>query len=103
MTKINDEGTTLECGRAFERCRQALMKKFPYARNAPFVMTVKPGKYAWCSCGQSKKQPFCDGSHSDTGMYPVLTVIEEEKQVAWCGCKCSEHAPFCDGMHKNLG
>ncbi|MFW6328287.1 MAG: CDGSH iron-sulfur domain-containing protein, partial [Bacteroidota bacterium] len=21
-----------------------------------------PGTYFWCTCGKSKKQPFCDGS-----------------------------------------
>jgi len=66
----------------------------------PFVMTVKPGHYAWCSCGQSQKQPFCDGSHGSSGMHPVFVEITEEKQVAWCGCKLSAGKPFCDGSHK---
>ena len=30
---------------------------------APFVMDCQPGTYAWCACGRSQKQPFCDGSH----------------------------------------
>ena len=77
-------------------------KKFPYAQNTPFVLTVKPGRYAWCACGESKKQPFCDGSHGSTGMYPVIVEIAEEKQIAWCGCKCSEHKPYCDGTHKKF-
>ena len=75
-------------------------KKFPYAQNAPFILDMKPGKYSWCSCGESKNQPFCDGSHGATGMYPVHVEITEEKQVAWCGCKCSEKRPFCDGTHR---
>ncbi len=74
-------------------------EKFPNAQNAPFVMDMKPGKYAWCSCGESKKQPFCDGSHGVTGMYPMMVEIDEEKKVAWCGCKCSENKPYCDGSH----
>ena len=77
-------------------------KKFPHARNAPYVLEMQPGRYAWCSCGQSQKQPFCDGRHEETGMLPIIEVIEEEKEIAWCGCKCSEHAPFCDGMHLSL-
>ena len=77
-------------------------KKFPYAQNAPFVLEVKPGKYAWCSCGESKKQPFCDGSHGSTGMFPVTVEITEAKQVEWCGCKSSEKKPFCDGTHKKF-
>lgn len=77
-------------------------KKFTHAQNAPFVMTVKPGKYAWCSCGESKKQPYCDGSHENTGMYPKTVHITEEKQVSWCGCKSSQNPPFCDGTHKKF-
>ncbi|MDQ3023994.1 MAG: CDGSH iron-sulfur domain-containing protein, partial [bacterium] len=29
----------------------------------PMIMTLAPGRYSWCSCGYSKKQPFCDDSH----------------------------------------
>jgi len=68
----------------------------------PFIMNVKPGRYVWCSCGKSQKQPFCDGSHSSTGMRPMFVEITEEKQVAWCGCKTSAGKPFCDGSHKKL-
>ena len=34
------------------------------AQKAPYPQLVKAGQtYAWCACGQSKNQPFCDGSH----------------------------------------
>ena len=34
------------------------------ASNTPYPITVEAGKeYWWCACGQSKNQPFCDGSH----------------------------------------
>jgi len=65
----------------------------------PAVMTVKPGRYVWCACGLSKKQPFCDGSHGPTGMRPMFVEITEEKTVAWCTCKTSNTKPFCDGSH----
>ncbi len=77
-------------------------KKFPYAQNAPFSLEMSPGKYAWCSCGESKKQPFCDGNHGETGLYPLIEEITETKTVHWCGCKSSEKAPFCDGTHKKF-
>lgn len=68
----------------------------------PYVMDMKPGKYAWCACGESKNQPFCDGSHKGTGFTPVVVEIKENQPVAWCGCKHSEGKPYCDGTHASL-
>lgn len=35
--------------------------------NAACILQVEEGKtYAWCTCGRSAKQPFCDGSHKGT-------------------------------------
>lgn len=72
------------------------------AQKAPFVIEMEPGSYAWCACGGSKNQPFCDGSHRGTGLQPIITKIEEKRKVAWCGCKQSKNPPYCDGTHKNL-
>ena len=72
----------------------------PKSLNQPYVLAMKPGRYAWCTCGMSAKQPFCDGSHGPTGMRPMFVEITEEKTVAWCGCKVSGTKPFCDGTHK---
>ena len=73
-------------------------------QNAPFVMDMKPGSYAWCACGESDKQPFCDGAHArkNTGKLPVVVKIEPVGKVAWCGCKESANKPFCDGTHTKL-
>jgi CDGSH-type Zn-finger protein len=73
-------------------------------QKAPFVIETKAGEYYWCSCGESEKQPFCDGAHArkNTGMTPVKTTIDVDKKVAWCGCKESAKKPFCDGTHRNL-
>jgi len=68
----------------------------------PFIEEVEAGTYAWCSCGNSKNQPYCDGAHSGTGKIPVIEVIEEKKTVAWCGCKNSAKGAFCDGSHAKL-
>ena len=72
------------------------------AQKAPFVMEIEPGNYAWCACGHSQNQPYCDGSHKGTGITPIVEKIEETKKVAWCGCKHSGNGPFCDGTHRNL-
>lgn len=68
----------------------------------PYVMQIEPGNYAWCSCGHSDNQPYCDGSHKSTDFNPIVHRCEESQTVAWCGCKHSANAPFCDGTHANL-
>ena len=68
----------------------------------PYVLSVEPGKYAWCACGQSKNQPYCDGSHRGSGFVPKVVEITEKRTVAWCGCKHTGNPPYCDGTHKNL-
>ena len=72
------------------------------ARKAPYVLPTLPGSYYWCSCGKSKAQPFCDGSHAGSGFNPVKVDITEAKTVAWCGCKHSKNGAFCDGSHAKM-
>jgi CDGSH-type Zn-finger protein len=72
------------------------------AGTQPTVMTLEPGTYYWCSCGQSENQPFCNGAHKGTGFAPQAFTIEESKKVALCLCKQTGNAPFCDGAHANL-
>ena len=72
-------------------------QKLPYA-----VDVIKDKTYHWCACGRSKKQPFCDGSHKDTGFEPVAFTAESTDTVYLCGCKKTAGQPFCDGTHKSL-
>ena len=73
------------------------------AQKAPFPVEVEAGKtYWWCSCGQSSKQPFCDGSHKDTGFSPKPYKAEAAGTVYFCGCKFTHNAPLCDGTHSTL-
>jgi CDGSH-type Zn-finger protein len=73
------------------------------AQKAPYPVEVEEGKdYYWCACGRSSKQPFCDGSHKDTGMAPVKYTAEKTGTVYFCGCKHSKKAPLCDGTHATL-
>lgn len=72
------------------------------AAKLPTVVELEPGKYFWCACGQSKKQPFCDGSHAGSEFTPVPFDVSEKKTVYLCQCKHSKNKPFCDGTHKSL-
>jgi CDGSH iron-sulfur domain-containing protein 3 len=68
----------------------------------PYIKEEVAGKRAWCACGLSKRQPYCDGSHIGTGMGPVIVEIKEPGTVVWCGCKATRTPPFCDGSHKAI-
>lgn len=66
----------------------------------PMVMTLAPGRYSWCSCGYSKKQPFCDDSHrleeNATNRRSYKYEVLEESKLVFCMCKHTGNPPFCD-------
>ncbi len=69
----------------------------------PCLVPLKQGKrYFWCSCGRSKNQPFCDGSHAGTDFKPLMFVANKTEEVLLCACKRTRSAPYCDGAHNNL-
>ena len=73
------------------------------AQKAPYPVEVVAGQsYYWCACGQSKKQPFCDGSHQGSGFTPTEFEATETKTVYFCGCKQSKNGVLCDGSHNAL-
>ena len=74
------------------------------AGKAPMPIELEAGKtYAWCSCGKSENQPFCDGAHSGTDFTPMVFKAEETKTAYMCTCKQTDNPGFCDGTHKGLG
>jgi len=79
-----------------------IVDKPKIAGTRPAVMELAAGTYAYCTCGESQNQPFCDGGHAGSGFSPEVFEMAEEKTVALCQCKRTGGAPFCDGAHANL-
>ncbi|MEL6286658.1 MAG: CDGSH iron-sulfur domain-containing protein [Pseudomonadota bacterium] len=69
----------------------------------PIAVDVEQGKvYWWCTCGRSKNQPFCDGSHKPTAFVPKGWEAPKTGKVFFCTCKRTTNEPFCNGAHTKL-
>ena len=79
------------------------MKQPKVAGKTPQVIQLEKGKtYAWCTCGKSEKQPWCNGAHMGSEFTPKVLQSEESKTAAICMCKHTKNPPYCDGSHANL-
>jgi CDGSH-type Zn-finger protein len=73
-------------------------------KKSPYTVELEANKeYHWCTCGKSKNQPFCDGSHhASTDFKPLAFTPEKAGKYFLCGCKHTNKPPFCDGTHAKL-
>ncbi|MCL4150606.1 UNVERIFIED_CONTAM: hypothetical protein GTU68_019213 [Idotea baltica] len=84
------------------------MKNPVIADNKPVKVELTEGEeYYFCTCGKSKNQPFCDGSHAGTGFKPKSFVAEETGDAYLCRCKysnvvCKTISAFVTGTHKQV-
>ena len=79
------------------------MEKGKIAAKQPAQVKLEAGKiYAWCACGLSANQPYCDGSHSTGDLRPHVFKAEKSETAWLCQCKQTNSAPFCDGTHQGL-
>ncbi|XP_076585105.1 uncharacterized protein LOC143319777 [Chaetodon auriga] len=83
-----------------QRCLQST-ERVPAARLPYRVKVSAEKRYAWCACGHSKKQPFCDGAHKmkAPSISPLRFTPDKNRTVLLCACKETKNAPYCDGSH----
>lgn len=68
--------------------------------DGPVTVELTAGvQYAYCTCGLSDIQPFCNGAHRGTGLKPIKFTADRVEQVPFCLCKQSRALPRCDGSH----
>lgn len=84
-----------------------LPQKGIVAHPRPVKVSLEKDKvYAWCACGHSHRQPYCDGSHArrnvKTNCKPVRYIPHEDMTVWLCQCKQTNNRPFCDGSHRRI-
>jgi CDGSH-type Zn-finger protein len=70
---------------------------------SPVKVALTAGQnYAFCTCGLSDSQPFCNGAHKGTGLRPNVFTATQTEEVWMCLCKHTQQPYQCDGSHKPL-
>ncbi|KAK5866577.1 hypothetical protein PBY51_020760 [Eleginops maclovinus] len=110
VTKIDYKWISLTLRNPWRATAASKLNKLSTLPPDPVIPSKKPlrvellgGKrYSWCTCGHSKKQPFCDGAHKfkAQGLSPLRFFPEKDTTVWLCCCKYTNNPPYCDGTHK---
>jgi len=92
----------IETGKPKEEKATVVSNAIIAAKQPAKVTLETDKKYAWCACGRSEKQPFCDGTHKSTELRPKLFEVEKAGESWLCQCKQTKNPPYCDGTHRTL-
>lgn len=77
------------------------MHKHDHKPNMPIQVDLKKGEtYQWCTCGQTKDKPFCDGSHEGSEFSPLEFTVEKDRRAFLCSCRKTKTPPYCDSSHE---
>jgi CDGSH iron-sulfur domain-containing protein 3 len=71
-------------------------------KDRPHVVTLPPGDYRWCACGQSRCAPLCDEADTACAGLGLPFTVGPRSGAQWlCGCGRSRQLPHCDGSSHN--
>ncbi len=73
------------------------MDKMNKDAGMPIALTLEPGVYHRCTCGQSEYLPFCDGHHQSGEFTPIRFEVHKREKVYLCSCGETGNPPHCDG------
>ena len=71
-------------------------------KQMPLTLELEPGTYHWCTCGNTKNEPFCDGSHKGTDKVPHMFKIILKRKYVLFNCYLTRNPPFCDGVCRRI-
>lgn len=78
-----------------EEISEEPMKEIPETiKEELYPIHLQSGKYYFfCTCGKSRRKPYCDGNHSGTGRKPLQfrANVSKEHTIRPCNENCSPH------------
>ena len=84
---------------------EIVLKKPDITNRKPVAIGVKKDKnYMCCTCGKSKVQPFCDGSHEGSGCKPFKYKAIEDTTEWFCSSSetCDKSCPMMNTVDSDI-